>query len=172
MKSLSFLITCTCLLLATNSSHAHEKNSDPKPNFLGLSLGLFDVIDDSKALEARIEYRANSYNAFGIKNLHPFISGHITNDASFWLGAGFLYNWKFIDKWYISPSLGAGLYGQGSSDIDLDHILEFRSQIEFGYIFDNDNKLALALSHLSNASFSHHNPGTEVLSLYYHHELK
>ena len=47
------------------------------------------------------------------------------------------------------------------------HPLEFRSQIEFAYRFDDRSRLGLAVSHMSNASIANENPGTESAILYY-----
>ena len=46
--------------------------------------------------------------------------------------------------------------------------VEFRSQVELGYQFENQSRLSLAFSHISNAELGDDNPGTEVLNLYYH----
>ena len=46
--------------------------------------------------------------------------------------------------------------------------MEFRSTIELGYRFDDRSRLSLAFGHLSNAGIGDSNPGTEVLTLYYH----
>ena len=47
------------------------------------------------------------------------------------------------------------------------HTVEFRSQLEFAYRFDNRSRLGFAISHYSNASLGDANPGTESLTLYY-----
>ncbi len=45
--------------------------------------------------------------------------------------------------------------------------MEFRSQIEFAYRFDDRSRLGVAVSHMSNASLGESNPGTESAMLYY-----
>ena len=67
----------------------------------------------------------------------------------------------------VTPSFAPGFYDQGDSTLDLGHELEFRSQIEFAYRFDNRSRLGVAVSHYSNASIGDENPGTESAILYY-----
>ena len=67
----------------------------------------------------------------------------------------------------ITPSFAPGYYTGGNSDLDLGHELEFRSQIEFAYRFDDRSRLGLAVSHTSNASIGDNNPGSESAILYY-----
>ena len=66
----------------------------------------------------------------------------------------------------LTPSFGAGLYAEGSGK-DLGHAVEFRSQIELSYRFDNRSRLGVAFSHISNASIADDNPGVEILNVYY-----
>ncbi|MDP6622047.1 MAG: acyloxyacyl hydrolase, partial [Alphaproteobacteria bacterium] len=54
--------------------------------------------------------------------------------------------------------------GQGK---DLGHWIEFRSQLELAYRFDDRSRLGVSLSHISNASLDDNNPGTESLMLNY-----
>ena len=66
----------------------------------------------------------------------------------------------------VTGSLGAGYYEEGDGK-DLGHELEFRSQIEIAYRFDDRSRLGLAVSHTSNASIADTNPGSESAILYY-----
>ncbi len=67
----------------------------------------------------------------------------------------------------VTPSFGGGFYADGSGK-KLGHEIEFRSQIELAYRFDNRSRLGVAFSHISNASIGgDKNPGVEVLNIYY-----
>ena len=66
----------------------------------------------------------------------------------------------------LTPSFAPGYYHEGSG-LDLGHALEFRSQIEFAYRFDDRSRIGVAVSHMSNASIADENPGTESAILYY-----
>ena len=73
----------------------------------------------------------------------------------------------FFDSVVLTGSFAPGLWSEGSGK-DLGHVVEFRSQVELGYQFENQSRLSVAFSHLSNAGLDDDNPGTEVLNLYYH----
>ena len=151
-------------LLASTPALAQDNFSLPE-GLWQFSIGYYDVFDDEEAVDLRIEYRPNS--VIFVENLKPFVGAEVTSDASVWVGAGFLYDWNVANEWYVTPSIGAGLYAQGSSDLDLGHVVEFRSQLEVSYEFEDETRVGMSLSHLSNAGLDDHNPGTEILSLSY-----
>ncbi|MEZ5919563.1 MAG: acyloxyacyl hydrolase [Alphaproteobacteria bacterium] len=166
MRILGALLATTMVLatspLALKAAHAGDLN-EGGVDFLNFAIGHYDIFDNDNAIDLRVEYRPAS--SVFIKNLKPWVGLEVTTDASLWVGGGLLYDWNFQDSWYLTPSFGAGLYAQGSSDLDLGHPIEFRSQLEISYAFDNDARVGLAFSHLSNADLDRHNPGTEILSL-------
>jgi len=135
-------------------------------DLISFSLGYFDAFDDNGAMDMRLEYRPNS--VVFIENLKPWAGLELTSDSSIWIGGGLLYDWNFKDNWYLTPSVGAGLYAQGSSDKDLGSVLEFRSQLEISYEFENTSRMALGVSHISNGGFADENPGAEVVGLYWY----
>jgi lipid A 3-O-deacylase len=67
----------------------------------------------------------------------------------------------------ITPSIGAGLYSQGNGK-DLGSLLEFRTQLEIGYKFENEMRVTVAYSHISNANLTDLNPGVDIISAYLH----
>ena len=50
----------------------------------------------------------------------------------------------------------------------MDDSVEFLSQLELGYLFDNNHRIGIAGGHISNAGLGDRNPGTEILNVYYH----
>ena len=60
-------------------------------------------------------------------------------------------------RFVVTPSFAAGLYAEGGGK-DLGHVLEFRSQIEVAYRFEDRSRLGLSFSHISNASISSTTP--------------
>lgn len=144
-------------------SHAYADGG-----FLGLSLGTYNVFDvKDKPAVAGIEYRPDS-NIF-LKRLKPWLGLNITHNASIWAGGGVLLDLPTWHNFYMTPSIGVGVYRHGHSDKDLDSVLEFRSQIELGYEFKSGSRLGLGLSHISNGGlFGRRNPGTEMITLQYH----
>lgn len=132
---------------------------------INFAIGYYDVFDKQDGIDFRVEYRPDS--VVFIDNLKPWAGVEVTSEGSIWAGGGLLYDWNFTPSWYLTPSFGVGLYTNGGSDKDLDHPIEFRSQLEVSYEFENTNRLGVSLSHMSNAGLSNDNPGTEVVSLNY-----
>ena len=83
------------------------------------------------------------------------------------IGAGVLLDVYFGNRFVVTPSFAPTWWHGKTDDLDLGHGLEFRSQIEFAYRFDDRSRLGLGISHSSNASIGDTNPGTETLSLNY-----
>ena len=133
------------------------------PSFLTFGLGIYDVNkQDNTAADFRLEYRHGE--KFWI--FKPWIGIEGTSDGAFYGAAGVLVDVYFGKRFVLTPSFGAGLYAEGSGK-DLGHAVEFRSQIELAYRFDDRSRLGLAFSHISNASIVDKNPGVEILNLYY-----
>ena len=89
----------------------------------------------------------------------------ITGDTAIYGYGGISLDWVF-GNFILTPSFAAGLYLDGDGK-DLGHAIEFRSALEVSYQFKIRLRLGLMIYHLSNASLSDNNPGTEVLSLGY-----
>lgn len=159
MKNNHTLLSATGILMLASPAMADTHNVD----LLQFSIGYFDILDDKEAVNFRVEYRPDS-QVF-IDNLKPFIGAELTSEGTLWGGAGLLYDWNVAPEWYVTPSMGVGLYAQGSSDKDLGHPIEFRTQLEISYEFKEDNRVSLGFSHHSNAGLDDENPGTEILSL-------
>lgn len=135
------------------------------PAFLSVSVGAYDFNKrKDTGTEFRLEYRSD------VKLWHfkPFAAIAGTTNGSYFVGGGVLMDIYFGNRFVVTPSFAPHYYSKGSSDKkDLGHSLEFRSQIEIAYRFDNRSRLGLAVSHYSNASIGNKNPGSETLSLVY-----
>lgn len=132
------------------------------PDFLAFSLGAFDVTDDETTVEGRIEYRSD----LELWIFKPFAGVMAHGDAGFYGYAGVLIDIYWGRRIVTTLSFAPGLYERGDGK-DLGSALEFRSQIELGYRFDDRSRLAVSFSHMSNASIDDRNPGTESLMLTY-----
>lgn len=153
------LFILAALLIIPAAAGAQETN------YLSLGAGIYDIGDDDDTADFRIEYRPGHTYFWHVK---PWMGVEFTAEGSVWGGGGLLADIPLSEQVYLVPSFGVGLYGQGSSDLDLGHIIEFRSQIELAYQFQNSQRLGVQFSHLSNASIDDQNPGTEVLGAYWH----
>ncbi|MEE8500204.1 MAG: acyloxyacyl hydrolase [Kiloniellales bacterium] len=133
------------------------------PSFLTLGLGYFDMNkQDNEAVDFRLEYRHGQ--KFWI--FKPWIGVEATSDGAVYGAAGVLIDVFLGNRFVLTPSFGAGYYEEGDGK-DLGHEIEFRSQIEVSYRFDDRSRLGLAFSHISNASIGADNPGVEILNVYY-----
>jgi len=154
----------TAALMIMVSGAATSPAAADDPAFLTIAAGAWDFNKrDDQGAEFRVEYRSDQK----IWELKPFGVVAGSNTGSFFIGAGVLMDIYFGRRWVLTPSFAPHYYSQGSSDKDLGYELEFRSQIEFAYRFDDRSRLGLSVSHYSNASIGDKNPGTESLMLNY-----
>lgn len=146
------------VILCTAAARADD------PEFFSFGGGVYDFNQrDDEAPEFRIEYRGEKAIWF----LKPFASVAATTEGTFFLHAGLLVDIYLGRRLVLTWSEAPGFWVQGASDKDLGHPLEFRSQIELGFRFDDRSRLSVAFSHVSNAGLGDFNPGAESWMLYY-----
>jgi len=134
------------------------------PDFLSFSAGAYDWNrQKEEGAEFRLEYRSDS--KFWV--FKPFAALAGTTTGQGFLGAGVLVDVFLGRRFVLTPSFAPHLYTGGNSKLDLDYIVEFRSQLEAAYRFDDRSRLGIAVSHYSNASLGDTNPGTESAMLVY-----
>jgi len=136
--------------------------------FLTIGAGWFDFNrQKDDGAEFRLDYRSN-YKLWIFK---PFLTvAGVSNGMSF-VGGGVLIDVYFGNRVVVTPSFAPTWWRGKTDELDLGHGLEFRSQIEFAYRFDDRSRLGLAVSHSSNASLGDTNPGTETILLNYSYPL-
>ena len=159
MKYASLVALALCGLVFSGTA-ALADNIDR----VSVGVGYYDVFDNKDAADFRIEYRPGTPILW---ELRPWLGAEVTSDGAVYGAAGFLYDFQLSDKWLLTPGIGAGLYSDGGGK-DLGNAVEFRSMLELGYQFDNASRVSAGLSHISNASLGSKNPGTEIISVYYH----
>ncbi len=153
----------SCIAAAATASAAEDE-----PAFLAAAAGVFNIEDDrGRAAEFRLEYRSN----LTLWIIKPLVALAATTDGSFFLGAGILADIVLGSRFVLTGSVLANYYARGRADFDLGYPLEFRSQAEIAYRFDNRSRLGIAISHYSNLGLGDTNPGSETVSLYYSHPL-
>ena len=162
--AISLTLTFAASLGAASLGAAAPARADgDDPSFLAFGLGAYDMNkQDNTAVDFRLEYRHGE--KFWI--FKPWIGVEGTSDGAVYGAAGILIDIYFGKRVVLTPSFGAGLYSNGSGK-DLGHAVEFRSQIELSYRFDDRSRLGVAFGHISNASIGDDNPGTEILNLCY-----
>lgn len=165
MKRLALLSALLCAVLLTASERAAAQVAlNETPAVISGGVGWFDILQqDDEAVDFRLEYRHGEDFLW----LKPWGGIEATSDGSVWGGIGVLMDITFFDTVVLTGSLAPGLYEEGGGK-DLGSVFEIRSQVELGYQFENESRLAVSFSHTSNASIDDDNPGVEVLNLYYH----
>jgi hypothetical protein len=159
VKYSAVFLSLALILLTFSPARAQEE-----PNLLSLGIGYYDINDNEDAVDFRAEYRWGDDFFWQVK---PWIGIEGSSDGAVYGLGGLLLDLEVANKFLITPSFGAGLYHDGDGK-DLGHTIEFRSQIELGYKFENQSRVGLAFGHISNAALADRNPGTEILNLYYH----
>ncbi len=134
------------------------------PQFISFAGGWFDFNrqkDDGG--EFRLEYRSN-YELWKFK---PFVTAAAATNGMTFLGAGILID-VYFGRRIVTTASFAPTWWRGKTDtLDLGHAVEFRSQLELAYRFDDRSRLGLSISHYSNAGLGDQNPGTESFMLNY-----
>ncbi|MDD9906717.1 MAG: acyloxyacyl hydrolase [Rhodospirillaceae bacterium] len=130
------------------------------PSFIAFHVGGYDVNDNETAGQLNIEYRSG-WDDWYVK---PFGGVMATTDAAIYGYAGFMLDIYFGRRFVFTPNVAVGLYSDGDGK-DLGSVIEFRSGVELAYRFDSRTRLGVAFHHISNASISDNNPGTETLTL-------
>lgn len=149
------VLALLCLLLLATPGAAQSFD-------FAVSAGLFDIGQSEKATEGGLEIRLEPFRLFGL-HLIPAFGVSANEDGAFWGYAGFRWDFALGEKWLVTSNFATSLYEEGASK-DLGHTIEFRSGIEIARRLQK-GRLGLALYHLSNASISDHNPGSESLIL-------
>ena len=131
------------------------------PALWKLGAGAFDVINKD---ESAVEFRAEVLGKGLWDTLKPLAGVSVTTKGSSFAYVGAALDLKLGDSFYITPSVAPGVYAKGNGK-DLGHMLELRSQLEAGFMFDDASRLGIAFSHRSNGGLGDNNPGVETLSL-------
>jgi len=158
-KKTHLAVIAACLIFGIAGATSARADD---PDFLSLSLGAFDTFDNKTAAEGRIEYRAD--RKFWI--FKPFSGFMATSDKAIYGYLGVLIDFYFGRRFVITPSFAPGAWSRGDGK-DLGHWIEFRSQLEFAYRFDDRSRVAVSISHMSNAGLDSTNPGEESVMLAY-----
>jgi hypothetical protein len=174
-----FLALTSALGLWSSAARAGDD-----PSLFSFGAGLYDqrsinpgviflrVSSEDKKYEAgdfRFEYRFGKSLISAIEpyaKLKPWIGGEVTTDGAVYGVGGILFDVP-LGPIMFTPSFGTGLYSGGGGK-DLGSPIEFRSQVELGYQFDNQSRFSVGYSHISNAGITQQNPGSNIMSVYYH----
>ena len=162
MKRVLSIFTLSLALALPGAAYADD------PDFLTIGAGFFDFNrQKDQGAEFRVDYRSD----FKLWHFKPFLTAAGVSNGMTFIGGGILLDIYFGRRFVVTPSFAPTWWRGKTDELDLGHGLEFRSQIEFAYRFDDRSRLGIAISHSSNASISDTNPGTETLLVNYSYPL-
>lgn len=139
------------------------------PSYAKLFIGTIDTFKVSQDSQYGLEYEfGKGLTRFNFKQAIGIIR---TRDESHLLYSSFNRTSKFTNSdvgLALTFSAGSGIYLHGGGeDTNLGSWFELRTSAGLLWIFSDDTRLGLHLAHLSNASISDVNPGTELITLTY-----
>lgn len=152
------LALCLCVLASADDTA-----------FGKVFIGTVDSFRDSQDSQYGLEYQfAQGNTRYDFK---PIVGLMRTRDASHYLYVGFSRTSKFTNAdtgLALTFSFGPGLYFHGGGeDTNLGHVFELRTSGGLLWSFADATRIGVHFSHLSNASITEVNPGTELLTITY-----
>jgi hypothetical protein len=145
-----------------------------QPDLVSFGGGYFDFDKDEshkRSADFRLEYRWGLTllpSSWGTAvQLHPFIGGEATSLGATYGLAGLAMDGYIGRHGILTWSEGVGFFGPGDMQ-SMGSYVEFRSELEAGYRFDNEMRVTASISHISNAGITQHNPGAEIAGMYFH----
>ncbi len=132
-------------------------------------IGTVDSFRDNQDSQYGVEYQfGQGKTRYDFK---PIVGLMRTRDASHYLYTGFSRTSKFTNAdtgLALTFSFGPGLYVHGGGeDTNLGHIFELRTSGGLLWTFADATRIGVHFSHLSNASITDVNPGTELITITY-----
>lgn len=163
----------------TQASAAYAPNTQrAQPDLISIGGGWVDFDKDqssdpkTQSADIRLEYRWG-HNFWGASNdwvdfqIHPVVGVEVSTRSQLYGFYAFAFDAVFWKHLVLTESESVGLWDSGDAK-PLGSFIEFRSQVEAGWRFDNDMRLTAQISHISNAGIGKRNPGEEIIGGYLH----
>ena len=174
------LFLISAFLLLTFSAARADTDTFKQPDLVSFGVGYRDF-DKSAAKRQSADFRGEYRWGLSMLPLispwfkswdnavqfHPFAGLEVGSLGQGYLTGGWAMDWYMTKHLIFTWSEGAGLY-EGGNAVRLGSFLEFRSQAEFGWRFDNEVRFTAEISHISNAKITKFNPGSEIAGFYLH----
>ncbi len=153
------LLAVAAFALSTPTAKAADD-----PDYLTVGAGWFDFNrQKDQGGSFSLEYKSD----YKLWELKPFATMNVATNGMTFIGAGVLMDVYFGRRWVVTPSFAPTWWQGKTDDLDMGHAVEFRSQVEIAYRFDDRTRVGLSVAHYSNASLGDTNPGTETVMLNY-----
>lgn len=147
------------LLFSNENNFLNVDEENPKP-ILCIGGGYLDGGSNHSGGVLQIEYKWGKYFWH---RWRPQMILMLPEFRSFFLGVGI--GWEcLMDRIILTPSISPGFYYQGSGR-DLGFPIEFRSAIELSYQLNENSRMGIQASHISNAHLGYKNPGINAFVL-------
>ena len=172
MRLIGLLVLALLALAATPAQAAAS------PDYISAGFGgyNFDKSDSRRSVDYRLEYQwglsllpriADSFNSVEpFLQVHPTVGFEGNTRGSIYSHGGFNLDIPFLRHGVFTWGEEVGLFDRGNDARGLGSVLQFRSQLELGWKFNNDLRLSGFISHMSNAGIFADNPGAEILGIY------
>jgi hypothetical protein len=127
------------------------------------SAGAFALLDDyGYPLLGGLQYRGEPRTSWALRPGAGLLAGE---GGMTYLFADLAHDFALPRQWYATLSLGFGWFDDGDG-IDVVDAREFQTVLAVSRRLANGARIGLAASHVSNASLSSPNKGTETLALF------
>jgi hypothetical protein len=161
-------LVAACVVAASAAAHAESRGGATGPLLAG-SLGQFNFVDSGDGLfGGGLEYR---WAPVGRWNLIPGVGVTFAEGGAAYGYAALHYDFHVGHSWFVTPVIGAG-YFRNTDTLDLGHAAEFKTGLEISVRVADRYRLGVQGYHLSNASLSDDNPGSEVIELLFAFPLR
>lgn len=151
------------------------------PDYLSVGGGgyNFDKADAKrKSIDYRVEYRWGvsvlPLLFQGFKSVEPFFQLHPAvgiegnSKGAVYGHAGVNLDVLFLKHGLLTWGEAVGAFGRGNDTRSMGAVLQFRSQLELGWQFQNDLRITGFISHISSGGVIKDNPGAEMVGVYLH----
>jgi hypothetical protein len=151
------------------------------PDLVSIGGGYLGVLKTAKHVsggDARFEYRWGTSLLPLVSpffepldryfQIRPSVGGEITMHGATYGYYSFVFNIPITSNFYIGWNEGAGYYYPLGGEPRGGGSVEFRTQFEVGWIFDNGMRLSGFLGHISNAHLNNTHFSGDTAGLYLH----
>ena len=139
-------------------------------NLLILNVGHSDIDDfDEPTVEGNIEYawgRTVWGNGSWFSGIGPAVGLTITGKGGVFAYAAIYGDFFLGDSFVIRPEGGMGAFTEGDGK-DLGGTFEIHGSLSIAYIFDNQARLGVTYSHISNGGVYASSPALDSILLHY-----
>ncbi|MBW8192646.1 acyloxyacyl hydrolase [Neiella marina] len=157
-----FTAVFASLALMSGLVNAAEPATDAQQHRWAIGAGVWEATENMDISYAQVAYEFAEYEP--LWGIRPTVIGMVSEDGEYYVAGGWLKEFEITERWDWGFGNVVGYF----SDTDhLGHHLEFYSRIFVNYDTSDKGFLRLEFGHLSNASISDENPGTETLTLTY-----